>query len=312
MLDERLESLHHPVESKSEVNDFWTRVQNQLDEDSLIAVITVIAADGSTPREVGAQMAVTKAGDLIGTIGGGALEYAAIADARLAMTKPVEPARKRDWPLGPDLGQCCGGRVTTLIEVFQTADQDQIARFASEPHGDRTPLLLFGAGHVGRALVMALAPLPFDIRWIDSRAEAFPPLVVRTATPVLTDHPLAEIANASRGAFVLVMTHSHALDLDIITQALQRPDLGYVGLIGSATKRARFESRIKAMGGSHESLSRLICPIGLPGIHGKEPATIAASVAADLLIRREGLHKPSERASFPNHLFERADPMDIA
>ena len=311
-MDERLESLHHPVESKSEVNDFWTRVQNQLDEDSLIAVITVIAADGSTPREVGAQMAVTKAGDLIGTIGGGALEYAAIADARLAMTDKVQSARKRDWPLGPDLGQCCGGRVTTLIEVFQTADQDKIARLASEPNGEQTPLLLFGAGHVGRALVMALAPLPFAIRWIDSRAEAFPPLVVRTATPVLTDHPMAEIANAPSGAFVLVMTHSHALDLDIIAQALQRPDLAYVGLIGSATKRARFESRIKAMGGAPESLSRLVCPIGLPGIHGKEPATIAASVAADLLIRREGLRKPFERASFAHHLIEPADLMDSA
>ncbi len=311
-MDERLESLHHSVESKSEVNDFWTRVQSQIVEEGLIAVITVIAADGSTPREVGAQMAVTKAGDLIGTIGGGALEYAAIADARLAIAFPEQPPHKRDWPLGPDLGQCCGGRVTTLIEVFQTEDQDKIARLAGQPKGDRTPLLLFGAGHVGRALVMALAPLPFDIRWIDSRPEAFPGLVVRTATPVLTDHPVTELAGAPRGAFVLVMTHSHALDLDIIVQALQRPDLAYVGLIGSATKRARFESRIKAMGGSHESLSRLVCPIGLAGIHGKEPATIAASVAADLLIRREGLHKPSERASFPLHLFERADLMDSA
>ena len=287
-------------------------MQNHICEDGVIAVITVIAADGSTPREVGARMAVTKAGELIGTIGGGALEYAAIADARHAITDPVPSARKRDWPLGPDLGQCCGGRVTTRTEVFQAADKDKIARLASEPNGEQTSLLLFGAGHVGRALVMALAPLPFAIRWIDSRAEAFPSLVVRTATPVLTDHPVAEIASAPRGAFVLVMTHSHALDLDIIAQALQRPDLAYVGLIGSATKRARFESRIKAMGGTHESLSQLVCPIGLLGIHGKEPATIAASVAADLLIRREGLHKPSERASFPQQLFEPADLMDSA
>ena len=295
------------------MTDFWNRVLNQLVNDGLIAVVTVIGAEGSTPREVGAQMAITKAGDLIGTIGGGALEFAAMAEARKALVQKPREAIKRDWPLGPDLGQCCGGRVTTRTEVLNAADYDRVARLASDDRGpERTNLLLFGAGHVGRAIVMALAALPFEIRWIDSRADAFPLLIVKTATAVMTDVPINEITKAPSGAFVLVMTHSHALDLDLIASAIQRPDLAYVGLIGSATKRARFESRIRALRGTSESLSRLVCPIGLPGIKGKEPATIAASVAADLLIRREGLHKAAEPASFGVKTIERPTLMDLA
>jgi len=252
-------------------------------------------------------MAVTKAGDLIGTIGGGALEFEAMEDARRALvTQPLE-AIKRVWPLGPDLGQCCGGRMTTLTEIFKAADHDRLVNLASD-EGDmeRTKLLLFGAGHVGRALVIALAPLPFDIRWIDSRVDAFPSLMVKTAIAVNSDAPVAEIATAPSRAFVLVMTHSHALDFDLVAAALLRPDLAYVGLIGSATKRARFESRLKALGATSESLSHLVCPIGLSGIKGKEPAMIAASVAADLLIRREGLRKNAEPASFGAQAFGRA------
>jgi len=252
-------------------------------------------------------MAVTKAGDLIGTIGGGALEFEAMEDARRALfTQPLE-AIKRVWPLGPDLGQCCGGRMTTLTEIFKAADHDRLVNLASD-EGDmeRTKLLLFGAGHVGRALVIALAPLPFDIRWIDSRVDAFPSLMVKTAIAVNSDAPVAEIATAASRAFVLVMTHSHALDFDLVAAALLRPDLAYVGLIGSATKRARFESRLKALGATYESLSHLVCPIGLSGIKGKEPAMIAASVAADLLIRREGLRKNAEPASFGVQAFGRA------
>lgn len=152
---------------------------------------------------------------------------------------------------------------------------------------DRTPVLLFGAGHVGRALVLALAPLPFAIRWIDGRADAFPPHVPANATPIRTDDPATEIAAAAPGAFVLVMTHEHALDFAVTAAALGRADLPFVGLIGSATKRARFESRFRNLGLTAERIAGLTCPIGLPGIRGREPAVIAAAVAAQLCLLRE-------------------------
>ncbi|KAA2242368.1 xanthine dehydrogenase accessory protein XdhC [Salinarimonas soli] len=167
---------------------------------------------------------------------------------------------------------------------------------------DRTTLLLFGAGHVGRALVLALAPLPFRIRWIDSRANAFPAAMPGTVTPVSPRDPAPEIAAAPPGAFVLVMTHEHALDLAITADALKRPDLPFVGLIGSATKRARFERRLRELAIPPERIAALACPIGVPGIEGKEPAIIAASIAAQLLIARErgtGSRHPSPEAAEP-------------
>lgn len=150
-----------------------------------------------------------------------------------------------------------------------------------------TNLLLFGAGHVGRALVIALAALPFRIRWIDPRADAFPALLPANVETVVTDTPVAEIHAAFPDSFVVVMTHSHALDLAIISAALKRGSFGYVGLIGSATKRARFVNQMRAAAISDAQIASLICPIGVPGIHGKDPAVIAASVTAHLLQTRE-------------------------
>lgn len=150
----------------------------------------------------------------------------------------------------------------------------------------RHPVLLFGAGHVGRALVLALAPLPFRVTWIDGRADAFPAAVPPNVETRRVDDPPSAVAAADPGAFVLVMTHSHPLDLEICRATLARAQLGYVGLIGSATKRARFASRLKAGGLPPEAVGRLVCPIGLTGLTGKAPAEIAASVAADLLLRR--------------------------
>jgi xanthine dehydrogenase accessory factor len=149
-----------------------------------------------------------------------------------------------------------------------------------------TPLALFGAGHVGRALVLALAPLPFAVRWIDSRDGAFPQHVPANATPVPTADPEAEIARLPADALVLVMTHEHPLDLAITAAALAR-GFPFVGLIGSASKRARFEKRFRAIGLPERRIRELACPIGLPGIEGKEPAVIAASVVAQLLQVRE-------------------------
>lgn len=150
----------------------------------------------------------------------------------------------------------------------------------------RAPVLLFGAGHVGRALVLALAPLPFELRWIDPRPEAFPARAPPNARMVASADPTAELAAAPDGALILAMTHSHPLDLAIVSAALSARRFGYVGLIGSATKRARFLSQMRMAGLSEAALAGLTCPIGVAGIEGKEPAVIAAAVAAQLLMVR--------------------------
>ncbi len=260
----------------------------RLHADGVMALVSIDVAYGSTPREQGAMMIVMRDGSISGTIGGGALEYAAIREAVALMTKGVSGDFRHDYPLGPDLGQCCGGRVSLVTDIITRSEQQRlIDRLEASADDAPTVLFLFGAGHVGRALTMSLAGLPFHIRWIDNRAEAFPSLVPRNAEAVLSQDPVTSLTTAPANAFILVMTHSHALDLALIDAALRRNDFAYIGLIGSATKRARFESRLRDAGHGPAVLERLICPIGLPDIRGKEPPVIAASVAADLLIRRE-------------------------
>jgi xanthine dehydrogenase accessory factor len=156
------------------------------------------------------------------------------------------------------------------------------------------PLYLFGAGHVGRALILALAPLPFEVTWIDPRREAFPAATPANVRSVHQPDPAAALAGAPVDAFVLVMTHSHPLDLELAHAALAAGRFAYVGLIGSATKRARFRKRLEDLRLSAESVSRLVCPIGLARITSKVPAAIAASVAADLLIRHEAVRECKE------------------
>jgi xanthine dehydrogenase accessory factor len=155
---------------------------------------------------------------------------------------------------------------------------------------------LFGAGHVGRALALALAPLPFAVRWVDPRRDAFPAYAPANVTLIHAPEPAAELATTPDGALLVVMTHSHALDLEIVAEALRVERFGYVGLIGSATKRARFLSQMRAAGLSEVQLSRLVCPIGVPGLESKDPAAIAASTAAQLLIVSERLGAEEDQA----------------
>jgi len=152
-----------------------------------------------------------------------------------------------------------------------------------------TELWLFGAGHVGRALVLALAPLPFRIVWVDSRDDAFPRLPLANLTCRVAARPQDELAGARPGSFVLIMTHDHAQDLDILHAALSRADMPHVGMIGSATKRSRFERRLAELGHPPGRARSFTCPIGVPGLASKEPAWIAAAVAAELLIVRSRL-----------------------
>ncbi|MCB5176251.1 xanthine dehydrogenase accessory protein XdhC [Microvirga lenta] len=303
----------------------WRQLAEFVGRHGSAALVSVHEVKGSAPREAGARMVVRPDGAFHGTIGGGQLEFLMLDIARDMLARGDRQARLLDQALGPDLGQCCGGRVKILIETFDGHDLEDIERLAEaeeggtfevecrlvdgrvvrdmssavgddaetqwhETHGEeRTPVLVFGAGHVGRALVLALAPLPFSVRWLDDREDAFPRHVPGNAVAVRMQDPAAEIAQAPPEALVLVMTHDHPLDMAITAAALSR-GFPYVGLIGSATKRARFEKRFRELGLSESRIGSLVCPIGLPGIGGKEPAVIAASVAAQLLqVRERGL-----------------------
>jgi xanthine dehydrogenase accessory factor len=314
----------------------WQRIRDSLERERRAALISIVKVAGSAPREAGARIVVLQDAGFFGTIGGGRLEYETLAEAEAALSAGKLSASMRVWPLGPNLGQCCGGSVTTLIETFDVGDLAHIRELAAaeeagpfvvisrlteqgrvarsilkagaegtdggersvrrrfvEKFGEvRKTLLLFGAGHVGRAVVLALSQLPFSVRWIDSRADQFPDYVPANVDTVRTDDPEREIDAAPIGAFVLIMTHSHPLDYSIAAAALRRPDFGFVGLIGSATKRARFASQARQLGLSEQQIVRLVCPIGLPDIRDKEPSIIATGVAAQLLIARERAKLP--------------------
>jgi xanthine dehydrogenase accessory factor len=275
-----------------------SRLEDMLRADGVAVLVTVETVAGSAPRDAGAHMLVRPNGDFHGTIGGGALEWDALRMAREFFAPGREPVAVHDFALGPELAQCCGGRVRIRFERLERSDADRVAELVAHEYAERalTPLALFGAGHVGRALVLALAPLPFKVRWIDERPDAFPTFVPSNATKVATPNPAAELDGLPDGAFVLVMTHSHPRDLDIVTRALHLDRFAYVGLIGSATKRARFENRMTEAGLPAAQRAKLVCPIGIPGLDGKEPATIAASTAASLLLVREAVRNGANHA----------------
>ena len=326
-----------------------SRIADQIARRGPLVRVTVIRAEGSTPREIGAAMLVGADG-IEDTIGGGALEFEAIAHARglLALAADGEPWQRewRDFALGPSLGQCCGGFVRLLFELLTDREQAVLEGFrdlkdgrhlivrpvdsgpplqalppdgqstaapiqravrvwllAEQPSGallipgrkgepdllverlapPATPLFLYGAGHVGRALVRVLDGLPFAVSWIDTDASRFPDLVPAHVTARVASDPAALAQKAPPGAYHLVMTYSHPLDLAICHAVLSREDFGHLGLIGSETKRARFVKRLRELGHSEAQLARLICPIGLPAIKGKQPGVIAVAVAAQLL-----------------------------
>ncbi len=245
-------------------------------------LVTVHQAQGSVPREQGAWMAVF-ADAVVGTIGGGHLELEAIAEARRRLAGAAGEALRR-FPLGPALGQCCGGVVHLRFERVGAADAPALLGRLQEP---RAPLALFGGGHVGKALVQVLGPLPFEVSWIDSRDEIFPPQLPDNVRCEHSDPVQAAVADLAPGSRVLIMSFSHAEDLDIVAACLkrlrERDDLPYVGLIGSQTKWATFRHRLQERGFGEQELARVTCPIGIPGITGKQPEVIAVAVGAQLL-----------------------------
>ena len=345
----------------------WSVIAEMVGSYGRSALVTVAEVRGSAPREPGARMVVAPDGGFRGTIGGGELEWRALGVARDMLSRDVPAATLGRLVLGPDLGQCCGGRVRLLTEVFDRDRLDEVralaAREAAGPfttrgrigpervertidggagkgdartgapgpaaeigaapldepplRGDvaragtsvaleaegiiverfsdpRRPVWLFGAGHVGRALILALAPLPFDVTWIDEREDAFPAVVPANVRPMRSPDPASELARAPSNAMVVVMTHRHPLDLAVVHAALAAERFGYVGLIGSASKRARFTRQLREAGVAEARIAELVCPVGIAAIRSKHPAAIAAGLAVQLLERDEALAESAE------------------
>lgn len=284
-----------------------------------IAMVSVLATEGSAPRGAGTRMLVT-AGSEHGTIGGGALEFRAVEQARAVLAHAPGTWRVQDYPLGPLLGQCCGGRVRVLIEHvdraalcwLREAAEGRVLISQLKPgmverqvnngpaaalsaRGDkpgegsrlsemigavRRPLYLFGAGHVGQAIARHMSGLPLRLAWFDTR----PVFGDVAGVAVVPESALAQcVAEAPDEAAVVILTHDHALDYALTRAALMRPPLAFTGLIGSQTKRARFMARLAREGVSAEARGRLTCPIGLPGVTGKEPDVIAVALLAQVL-----------------------------
>lgn len=247
-------------------------------------LVTITRTQGSVPRGNGTWMAVFAQGE-VGTIGGGHLEWSATQDAREQLAGDAAGVRDVAVVLGPSLGQCCGGRLVLQHRRVTAADIPGLREALAQPV---QAVALFGGGHVGRALVQALAPLPYSVHWIDSRDEIFPTDLPADVVTEHSDPVQAAVAEVRPGAHLLVMSFSHAEDLDIVAAALSRQrkrgDLGFIGLIGSRTKWASFRSRLRERGFADSELDWVTCPIGLPGITDKTPEVIAASVVAQLLL----------------------------
>ncbi|MBD9514812.1 xanthine dehydrogenase accessory protein XdhC [Pseudomonas sp. PDM22] len=232
-------------------------------------LITVIGVQGSTPRESGSKMLVT-AGEAFDTIGGGHLEFAAIEHARQLLLAGKNSQALEHFPLGARLGQCCGGRASLLFECFA----------ARGPQ-----VVLFGAGHVGRALAPLLAGLPLRLEWVDSRAAEFPQTVPEGVRMRLLEEPEDAVHEAPPSSYFLVMTHNHPLDYAIAEAVLKRGDAGFLGMIGSRTKARRFQMRLEQHGYPQEVIAQMHCPIGLSEVPGKRPLEVAISVAAQVIAR---------------------------
>ncbi len=243
-------------------------------------VVTVADVKGSAPREAGASMQVW-ADRQSGTIGGGALEWEATRIAQ-GMLKEGTIQTRRTMPLGPDLGQCCGGTVT--LDFILDAPADELMG---------TPLWIWGAGHVGRAIAQTIGPMQDrPITLIDTHANRMPRALPMTVSPMIAADPVRAVAHAPTRADHLILTYSHDIDL-ALCDALLRHGFGSAGLIGSATKWARFRKRLASMGHQGEQISRIACPIGDPSL-GKHPQAIAVGVVT-ALISESGFAAKGER-----------------
>ena len=245
----------------------WLAAQWHCEEQNQAYVmVSIVALQGSSPRGVGSKILVTE-DKQFDSIGGGHLEYKAIAQSR-EMLATGGQTQMIDYPLGASLGQCCGGKVSLMYEVFSVT---------------KMPVVVFGAGHVGRALVPLLAQLPVQVTWVDSRYDMLPKQLPSGVVGVHEEHPQDHVVDCLAGSCYLIMTHHHGVDLALTQAVLNRGDASYLGVIGSVTKGRKFRQRLAAKDYSQVTIDHLNCPMGKAGISGKQPMEVAIAIAAQVM-----------------------------
>ncbi len=267
----------------------WYEVIKRLESENRdYVLVTVLGTRGSTPRDCGTKMVVTR-NKSYATIGGGHLEFKAIEQARQLLTEAQSRQKFEHFPLGAKLGQCCGGQATILFESFIKTSID---------------IMLFGAGHVGRALALILAGLPCRVHWVDSREHEFPDNISSNISRIVSDSPSDEVKTMPEGAYYVIMTHNHPLDFAISEAILKRNDAHYIGLIGSKTKWQRFQMRFEHKGYSPELYNSIRCPVGHSNIPGKLPSEVAVAVAGEIirLYHQQQPNQPTQRGVNRQHL----------
>ncbi|KDM92266.1 xanthine dehydrogenase accessory protein XdhC [Photobacterium galatheae] len=262
--------------------DNWIHALAELDQRGEPCVmVTVLADRGSVPRDAGTKMLVTR-NEIIATIGGGHLEHKAIKLARGMLLTGDRHPRVEHFNLGARLGQCCGGMATLSLEPI-----------GQQQHH----LVLLGAGHVAKALIHIVSTLPFRVTWIDQRDSEFPAELPLGVTKLVSDDPVGEIRDMPNHSYYLVMTHNHQLDFELAREILNRNDIAYFGMIGSLTKRKKFDYRLSQRGYDDETIHRMVCPIGIDAVQGKHPAEIAVSVAGELIAHYQGVPVADKRGA---------------
>jgi xanthine dehydrogenase accessory factor len=250
------------------VNSHWFDAVQQLSAvGQAYVLVTIVAVRGSAPRNSGAKMVVSHSATF-DSIGGGHLEHQATKIALELLAKGQQIQRLENFPLGPKLGQCCGGITSLLFECFECA---------------RANIMLFGAGHVGHAVALILATLPIKLNWVDQRQDLFNPRQENNISYIVSDSPSDEVATMPPQSYYLVLTHNHQLDYDICRAILKRQDFKYLGLIGSETKWKRFRQRFFHRGITQAQVERISCPIGLADVPGKLPMEVAVAIVGEII-----------------------------
>jgi len=251
-------------------NGNWNSAAYQLSKHGQAYVlVTLVGVSGSTPRNSGTKMVICK-NEIFDTIGGGHLEHKTIKHAQKMLAQGKDSQHLEHFQLGSNLGQCCGGNASVLFECFAAVGVN---------------IMLFGAGHVGKALIPVLAQLPCQVTWVDSREEQFPSNLdtYHNVHKVVSEEPELEVANMPENSYYIVMTHNHQMDFDISQAILKRGDFNYLGLIASDTKWRRFQQRYKHRDIDQQQVARMNCPIGLEQVGGKLPMEVAVSVAGEII-----------------------------
>ncbi|MGF1679808.1 xanthine dehydrogenase accessory protein XdhC [Photobacterium minamisatsumaniensis] len=275
-------------------NDNWIHELAKLEEKGEACVmVTVLEDKGSVPRDAGTKMLVTR-DTLIATIGGGHLEHLATQMAREMLLIGDRHLKVEQFNLGARLGQCCGGSATLS---FEPIGQQQ------------NHLVLFGAGHVAKALLHIVSTLPFKVTWIDERENEFPEQLLMGVTKLVSDDPVGEIRHMPANSYYLVMTHNHQLDFELTRAILDKGDSAYFGMIGSLTKRKKFDYRLSQRGYDQTAINTMTCPIGIASVKGKHPAEIAVSVAGELIAHYQGETIEQKRPSQTSR-HENSQPTD--